>query len=369
MRCEQAGECGNNVAAAGVLDGGSQFLRLCSVLNHAQVVAQPLDQGAAHCDRAFQSVDGSCVANLVGDGGQQAVVGEDGLAAGVHEHEVTGTVGVLRHALLEASLTEGCSLLVAQDTRDGGACEQTGCAAEAVHLGGGLDFGQHAHGDTHVSSDLRIPFEGADVHQQGTGCVGDVGDVNAAVNTTGQVPDQPGVGVAEEQVAALCALAYAFNVVQDPLDLGAGEVGGEVQADDVVVLANTLFACELFNDFLGAGVLPDDCVVDGLAGVLVPHDGGFTLVGDADCSDFVVVDFAVCHSHCYDLTDVLPNLGCVVLDPAGLGEDLLVLELALSHVLARLVEQDRAGAGGALVDGEDVLAFDVEGCGVQRSRH
>ena len=83
----------------------------------------------------------------------------------------------------------------------------------------------------------------------------------------------------------------------------------------------------------------------------------------------MVVDFAVCHSHCYDLTDVLPNLGCVVLDPAGLGEDLLVLELALSHVLARLVEQDRAGTGGALVDGEDVLALDVEGCGVQRSRH
>ena len=244
MRCEQAGECGNNVAAAGVLDGGGQFLRLCSVLNHAQVVAQPLDQGAAHCDRAFQSVD-------------------------VHEHEVTGTVGVLRHALLEASLTEGCSLLVAEDTRDGGAAEQTGCAAEAVHLGGGLDFGQHAHGDAHVCSDLRIPFEGADVHQQGTGCVGYVGDVNAAVNTTGQVPDQPGVGVAEEQVAAFCALACAFNVVQDPLDLGAGEVGREVQADDVVVLANALFACELFNDFLGAGVLPDDCVVDGLTGVLV----------------------------------------------------------------------------------------------------
>ena len=136
-----------------------------------------------------------------------------------------------------------------------------------------------------------------------------------------------------------------------------------------MVLANALFACELFNDFLGAGVLPDDCVVDGLTGVLVPHDGGFTLVGDADCSDFVVVDFAVCHSGCYDLTDVLPNFGCVVLDPACLGEDLLMLELTVRYVLACLVEQDRAGAGGALVDGEDVLALDVEGCGVQRSRH
>ena len=65
----------------------------------------------------------------------------------------------------------------------------------------------------------------------------------------------------------------------------------------------------------------------------------------------------------------MPNLGCVVLDPACLGEDLLVLELTVRYVLACLVEQDRAGAGGALVDGEDVLALDVEGCGVQRSRH
>ena len=136
-----------------------------------------------------------------------------------------------------------------------------------------------------------------------------------------------------------------------------------------MVLADTLLARKLFNDFLGAGVLPDDCVVDGLTGVLIPHDGGFTLVGDTHGSDFVVVDLAVCHGGSHDLTHVLPNLDCVVLNPASLGEDLLVLELTLSHVLACLVEQDCAGAGGSLIDGENVLALGVEGFGVQRSRH
>ena len=50
-----------------------------------------------------------------------------------------------------------------------------------------LISGSMLMGIPHVCSNLRIPFEGADVHQQGTGCVGYVGDVNAAVNTTGQV--------------------------------------------------------------------------------------------------------------------------------------------------------------------------------------
>jgi hypothetical protein len=41
---------------------------------------------------------------------------------------------------------------------------------------------------------------------------------------------------------------------------------------------------------LGAGVLPDDRVVDRLAGELVPHHGGLALVGDADGGDLMAVD-------------------------------------------------------------------------------
>ena len=50
-----------------------------------------------------------------------------------------------------------------------------------------------------------------------------------------------------------------------------------------------------------------------------------------------------------------PDLGGVVLHPAGLGEDLAVLALVDGDDRAVLVEDDAAAGGGALVDRGDVL--------------
>ncbi len=36
---------------------------------------------------------------------------------------------------------------------------------------------------------------------------------------------------------------------------------------------------------------PSNRVVNGLTGVLIPHDGGFTLAGDADGSQLVISAF------------------------------------------------------------------------------
>ena len=88
--------------------------------------------------------------------------------------------------------------------------------------------------------------------------------------------------VAEQQVAGLGLGARAVDVVEDPLDLRPGEVGRQRQAGlgAEAVLAAVLG--ELVDDHVGPRVLPDDRVVDGLAGVLVPDDRGLALVGDAD---------------------------------------------------------------------------------------
>ena len=52
----------------------------------------------------------------------------------------------------------------------------------------------------------------------------------------------------------------------------------------------------------------------------------------------------------------LPDLDRVVLDPAGLRQDLLVLELVDALHVAGVVEDHEAGAGGALVDGADEVS-------------
>jgi hypothetical protein len=54
----------------------------------------------------------------------------------------------------------------------------------------------------------------------------------------------------------------------------------------------------------------------------------------------------------WDRTDA-PRSRRVVLDPAGVRQDLLMLELVATHLPPRVIEDHRPGAGGALIDGRD----------------
>ncbi|GAA3071025.1 hypothetical protein GCM10020000_64550 [Streptomyces olivoverticillatus] len=154
----------------------------------------------------------------------------------------------------------------------------------------------------------------------------------------------------------LGALAQALDVVQQPADLGAGEVGGQRQARLAAEAVLADVAAELLAQGVGTGVLPDDGVVDRLAGVLVPHQRGLTLVGDADRLDVGGGDARLLDGARDDFLDVGPDLLGVVLDPARLGEDLLVFLLVDGDDAAVAVEDDAAGGGGALVDRRDERA-------------
>ena len=136
-----------------------------------------------------------------------------------------------------------------------------------------------------------------------------------------------------------------------------------------MVLAHTVIASELINNFLGAGVLPNNCVIDRLTSVLIPHHRGLTLIGDAHCGNLVMVYLTVCHRHCNGFTHVIPNLSGVVFNPTCLGENLLVLKLPHRNDLASLIEKDSPGAGGALVDRHNVFTFNIQSCRMQGSSH
>ena len=80
------------------------------------------------------------------------------------------------------------------------------------------------------------------------------------------------------------------------------------------------------HELVGARVLPDDRVVDRLAGRAVPDDCRLALVGDAQRGDVARRRRPVERPSDH-LLRALPDLHRVVLDPARLGIDLLVLLL------------------------------------------
>ncbi len=163
-----------------------------------------------------------------------------------------------------------------------------------------------------------------DVEEHGARGVGVVGDVHLA---TGKFPDQPAVDGAEQQFTLARTLTAAFDVVEDPLELGAGEVRVGNQAGGVADVLLVTIALELLADFGAAAALPDDRVVDRAAGGLVPDHGGFALVGDADGRDLVVMQAGLRQGLDHHGALGGEDFHRVMLDPTGLR--VMLCEFAL----------------------------------------
>ena len=329
-------------------------------LDQAHLVAHPLHQRAGDGDGALQGVDRLLVADPVADGGEQAVVGVDRLVAGVHQQEGAGAVRGLGLALGEAGLAEQRGLLVAERGGDRHAVED---AALGVCRRPRRRSGSPAArrpGRPSTGRIFVVPLQGVQVHQHGARGVGDVGDVHAAVDAAGEVPDDPGVHGAEEDVAALGALAQALDVVEQPADLRAGEVArpaaGRSRGGSGPGRRCGRAPCRARRCGCPARrwrcararrcSCPTAAVVSRWLVMPIALTSAEVMPGLGDGA----VD---------DLLDVRPDLGGVVLDPARLGEDLLVLLLVDGDDPAVLVEDDAAAGRGALVDGRDERAGGV----------
>ncbi len=240
-----------------------------------------------------------------------------------------------------------------------GTCPATGpvVAGDAVRLGERrrLDLGQHLPRNAEERQQLVVPVQRLQIHQHGPAGVGHVGDVHAAARPAGEIPQHPGVGGAEDRVALLGVGAHAVDVLQNPLHLACGEVGGGRQPglapDDVAAAV----AVQRRGDAVGAGVLPDDRVVIRPAGAPVPYQRGFPLVGDAQRGQVGGRQLCLVQRRHDHRRGSFPDLDGIVLDPAGLGQDLFVLELVAPDLGAVVVEDHAPRAGGALVDGGDEL--------------
>ena len=346
----QSRKGGHQIDAAGGIHLLGIVFRISGLADEAHLVAQPLDDGAAHKDRTLQ-----CVLHLTaeadGDGGDKAVLALTGRPARVHEQETAGAVGVFGVPRLEAALAEQGGLLVAGDPGNGHVDALN--VAVAVDLAGIAHLGQHGAGNAQLPQQPLVPLEGVDVVEHGARGVGVVCGVYRAV---GQLPQQPGVHGAEQQISALCFFPGAGYVVQNPLDLGGGEVGVQHQSGGFSYVVGKSPLTQLVAQGRGAAALPDDSVVYGLACGFVPDHRGLALIGDADGGDVRHVDAAGGNGLHHDAVLTGVDLHGIMLYPAALGVVLGEFLLRHGDDVLLVVEQNGAAAGGSLIQRENVLA-------------
>src|SRR5262249_41260914 len=169
----------------------------------------------------------------------------------------------------------------------------------------------------------------------------------------GQLPEEPRVDRAERQLAALSRCSRTFNIVQQPADLAAGEVGVDHQAGLLLDGLEVTLLAEFIAELGGAAILPDDGIVNRPAGAAIPDHGGLALVGNADGSHFLgrlTVTLQPLGGH---RALGVPDLFGVVLDVAAGGENLREFLLSDGADRSGMVEKDGPRTRCSLIERED----------------
>ena len=139
---------------------------------------------------------------------------------------------------------------------------------EAEIVGAIAHLGQQGRGDIEQAQQLLVPALTMDVEQQRPAGVGRVGRV---APPAGEPPEQPGIDGAEGELAGRRAFSGAGQIVEQPGELGGGEIGVEPEAGTALEERFVAVLRQAAAMLGGAAVLPDDGVGEGASRRPVPE--------------------------------------------------------------------------------------------------
>ena len=105
----------------------------------------------------------------------------------------------------------------------------------------------------------------------------------------------------------------------------------------------------------GHPALPHNRIGHRPSGIPFPHHCGLTLIGNPHSRQVAGIDSSICQHRASGRQLSLPDRLGIVLDVTRRGVDLLKLLLGNRHDPSRIVKDDRAAGGGALIESQNVL--------------
>ncbi len=184
----------------------------------------------------------------------------DDRVTGVEHHERAGAVRALGLGAVEAGLPKQCGLLIAGDAVDRDPIGEAWYAARAPEQGRARPhFGEDGHGHVQLGAHFFAPaptLQWPEHRARGVTRFGYVG------RAPGQAPDQVRVDGAGGELAVFGSSARAFDMIEDPRQLGGGEVRVEDQTGGCPHAFGESAAAQLLAAIGGAAILPDDCAVN-----------------------------------------------------------------------------------------------------------
>ena len=251
------------------------FLRMT---DDAQAIAQPLYCGAGHENRAFQRVMALAL-QLVSDGRQQPIARRDRCFARIQQGKTARAIGGFHHARRKAALANGRRLLIACHATNGnGSAEQSGIGFAKIP-GTITHFWQNGFRDTKQAQQISIPNTAPDIEQHGARGIGGIRRMHAP---TRQAPEQKTIHRTEGQRTAFRRCARTRDIVQQPSELGRGEIGISQQARAFRQQRFMALGAQLRAGICRAAILPDNGAMQAAPSGAIPKQRGFALISDAN---------------------------------------------------------------------------------------
>ena len=135
-------------------------------------------------------------------------------------------------------------------------------------------------------------------------------------SSLGQLPDQPGLHGTKQKLTLLCSFAGTLHIIQDPFYLGGRKIRIDNKSCFFSEFIGKSFFLQTVTILRSSAALPYDCMINRLSRILIPDNGGLSLIGDTDRCNILCRCLNLVHSLSGNRKLCGPDLTCIMLYPS-----------------------------------------------------